>query len=221
MTGPIKILLIDDHQLVRRGLAQLIEQQPGLQVCAEAGTPGEALEALNSAAPDVLVLDISLGEHNGISLIRDLRDQGWRQPILVLSMHGEALYAERVLKAGANGYIMKEKGAGEMISAIKRVAAGNTYLSEAMYTRILAPVVGGKGKSSRAEAPPIHGLTNREFEILEFIGSGVKTSDIAAELNLSVKTVETHRANIKSKLGLKNSIELLQYATEYVQHDSY
>ncbi len=210
-----KILLIDDHGVVRRGLAQLIERQIGMTVCGEVGTPRQALAAIEAQTPDVVVLDISLGDYSGLSLIKDIRCRREDLPILVLSMHDENLYAERVLRNGANGYIMKERAAEEVIAAINKVADGAIYLSQEMSARLLAPT--SRRQSSGFATDARRELTNRELEVLAAIGNGNKTAEIAQTLHISIKTVESHRANIKRKLGLSNAIELLQYATRLHQ----
>lgn len=217
-----KVMLVDDHPVVRHGLAQLVEQQPTLTVCAETGSACEAMTLIEETDPDVIMLDISLGDCNGVSVIKDIRSRFGDIPILVLSMHDETLYAERILRVGGNGYIMKEEAAADVINAIHRVLRGEVHLSEKMTTRLLKPMLGkNRCGDDQCQPSPIHCLSDRELEVFEMIGQGVRTREIARNLHLSVKTIEAHRANIKSKLNLNNSIELLQMATWHVQgsHD--
>ncbi len=212
-----KVIIVDDHPVVRRGLAQLINQEPDLFVCGEAGSAHAALKVVSEEEPDVILLDLSLGDTNGISLIRDIRSQCGDVPILVLSMHEESLYAERVLRAGARGYIMKEEATERVIEAIRRVLRGKIHLSEKMSTRILSRAINGEPSS---DGSAVECLSDRELEVFEMVGHGLQTRDIADKLHVSTKTVETHRANIKRKLKLDNAIELLQYATHWVQSAS-
>jgi len=209
-----RVLIVDDHPVVRRGLSQLITQSPELYVCGEAGTAKQALELMRSATPDIVVLDISLGDTNGISLIRDIKARFGPLPVLVLSMHDEALYAERALRAGAKGYIMKEEATEDLIGAIRRVLRGDIHLSQRMSTRLVSKLVTG---SSGSKGSGIESLTDRELEVFELIGRGLSTRTIAEKLHLSPKTIEAHRTNIKRKLRLDNAIELIQHATQWVQ----
>ncbi len=211
-----RILLVDDHPIVRRGLAQLINYETDLFVCGEAGSAQEALSAIEKLQPQVIVLDLSLGNTNGISLIKDIRNQYGPIPILILSMHDENLYAERALRAGALGYIMKEEATERVIEAVRRVLRGEIHLSEKIATRLLHNLVGGSNTNHNGGSS-IEALSNRELEIFELTGRGMSTRAIADKLNVSIKTVEAHRANIKHKLRLNNSIELLQHATHWVQ----
>jgi DNA-binding NarL/FixJ family response regulator len=213
-TGKAKVLIIDDHPVVRNGLSQLICHEGDLEVCGEAGSASEALKLIPALRPDILLLDISLGETNGISLIKDILSRFGEMNILALSMHDESLYAERALRAGAKGYIMKEEATDKVIGAIRRVLRGEIHLSERMSTRLLHKLVNNSGRSSES---PVHNLSDRELEVFELIGRGMSTRSIADKLSLSIKTIEAHRANLKRKLRLKNSIELLQYATQWVQ----
>ncbi|MHC4606080.1 MAG: response regulator [Planctomycetota bacterium] len=208
-----RIFLVDDHPIVRKGLAGLINAMRGLSVCGEAGTVREALRAIPDAKPDLAVVDLSLKDESGIGLIRDL---GIRHPevrILVVSMHDESLYAERVLKLGAKGYVAKQEATEHLEEALRRVLAGKIYVSEQMSERLVGKAVGA---APGAEDSPLKRLTDRELEVFELIGRGTGTRAIAEKLSLSVKTVETHRANIKEKLGLRDAVELVQYAGRWV-----
>jgi len=209
-----RILIVDDHPIVRSGLAQFISQQQGLAVCGEAGDAHEALLAVRDEKPDVIVLDISLGHANGLSLISDFKAEIGDVPILVLSMHDEFLYAERALRAGARGYIMKDAATEKVIEAIRQIINGEIFLSPEMSRRLLNRLV---QKDIPEGGSTVSALTNRELQIFEMIGMGRKSSEVSKDLHISIKTVEAHRANIKKKLNLKNHIELLQFATHWVQ----
>jgi len=212
-----RILIVDDHPIVRGGLAQFANQQLGLTVCAEAGDAHEALKAARETSPDVVVLDISLGHSSGLALIPELKAISPGLSILVLSMHDEFLYAERALRAGASGYIMKDASTDKVIDAIRHILRGEIYLSPEMSRRLLGRMV---GKTPPSTTSPVSALTDRELQIFEMIGRGRRSVDIAADLHVSIKTVEAHRANIKSKLKLGNHIELLQMATNWIQMPS-
>jgi DNA-binding NarL/FixJ family response regulator len=208
------ILLIDDHPIVRQGLAQLINQESDLQVTSEAATAREALEALEEGAapPDVAIVDISLEDRSGIELIKDLRARHPQLPVLALSMHDEALYAERALRAGAKGYIMKQEATEKVMTAIRKVLAGQIYVSEKMAARLVDQVVDrkpGEGDS------PLSRLSDRELEIFGMIGRGMGTREVANKLSLSIKTIEAHREHIKEKLRLRSGTELMRMAVQY------
>ncbi|HPU56911.1 MAG TPA: response regulator transcription factor, partial [Verrucomicrobiota bacterium] len=203
----------DDHPMMRQGLAQLINNEPDLTVCAEADTAGQALELLNKARPGLWLIDISLPDKNGIELIKDIRAMDPASRILVVSMHDESLYAERILRAGARGYIMKQEGGKKLMEAIRHVLAGNIYVSEKMSGKILEIFSGQRDTGGS----PVARLTDREFEVFQLIGEGKGTRQIAEHLHLSVKTVEVHRANIKEKLGLKTATDLVRYAVRWTE----
>lgn len=211
------VLLVDDHPIVRQGLSQLINQQPDLYVSAEAASGREALEQLQKARPDIAIVDISLEDRSGIELIKDLRAQASGLPILALSMHDEALYAERALRAGAKGYIMKQEATDAVMTAIRRVLEGAVYVSDQMSARLLDQFVNSKPAS---EESPLGRLTDRELEIFSMIGRGIGTREIAGKLLLSVKTVEAHREHIKEKLRLRTGTELMRMAVQYVLESS-
>lgn len=213
-----KVLIVDDHPVVRQGLVRLIELQSDLCVCGEAANAHEALEAIETLKPDVAIVDLSLDKDlGGIELIKDIKTQFSQLPVLVLSMHSESVFAERMLRAGAKGYVMKEEAPETMLTAIRRVSDGKIYLSDNMSTKILSGLVKGQPVTDKL---PAERLTDRELEVLELIGRGLGTSQAAKKLHLSVKTIETHRAHIKEKLQIENASELLQYAIEWVRSKS-
>jgi DNA-binding NarL/FixJ family response regulator len=209
-----RLLIVDDHPMMREGLAQLINHEADLVVCGEAGSANEALDLVEKLKPDLALVDISLPDKRGLELIKDLQALHPELAVLVISMHDESLHAERALRAGARGYIMKQEGGGKMMAAIRQVLAGQVYVSHKMSARILETFSGRRAKVSRS---PIESLTDREFEVFRHIGQGIGTRDIAKRLSLSVKTVEVHRANIKQKLGLKGATELVRHAVRWVE----
>ena len=207
-----KVLIVDDHPMMRQGLAQLIDNEPDLKVVAEADTGGQGLDIVVAQKLDLAVLDISLPDRNGLELIKDIRSVKPELPVLIVSMHDEALYAERVLRAGARGYIMKQEGGNKLLQAIRQVLTGQIYVSEKMSARILETF---SGRISEQSASPVAKLSDREFEVFQLIGQGKGTKEIAQHLNLSVKTVEVHRAKIKEKLGLQTATDLVRYAVRW------
>ncbi|MBD3322136.1 MAG: response regulator [Chitinivibrionales bacterium] len=212
-SGQSKILIIDDHPVVRQGLAQLINQSPGLKVCAEAEGPHDAVQAIEKYRPDLVVLDLSLGKTSGLSLLNVMRSRFGDIRVLVLSVHDEFIYAERVLRQGAKGYIMKKAASETVIEAIHQVLLGNIYVSGRLKDRLIHKMVTG----NISTAAPIDTLTNRELEVYQFIGQGMPTREIADKLHLSIKTIETYQARIKEKLHLSNSRELVLHAMQWVQ----
>lgn len=211
----IRVLIVDDHPIVRQGIAQLINQEADLSACCEAGNAQEALDIIERDMPDILLVDISLGGISGIELVKILKSRHPKIPALVISMHDESLYAERALRAGARGYIMKQEATEKMLAAIRQVTRGDIYLSERMQAKILQRVLG----SDDSGLSPIDLLSDRELEVFRLIGHGFATRHIARELNRSVKTVETHRAHLKDKLGLKNAAELTRYAVQWIEQE--
>ena len=209
-----RVLIVDDHPAVREALALRIGRQPDLEVCGEAADAGEALRLLADARPDVAVVDITLKAGNGIDLIKRVRDRDDRVRVLVWSMHSEALYAERALRAGALGYVNKDQATDRIVEAIRWVLEGKVYLSEAMAERMLQRAVGGAREA--ATRSPVELLADRELEVFRLIGGGLKTVEIAERLHLSVKTVETYRDRIRQKLGLSDGTKLAHYATQWV-----
>ena len=208
------ILIVDDHPMMRQGLAQLINNEPDLSVAWEADNAGQALEVISTQAPDLVIADISLPDKNGLELIKDIHVLRPGVPILVVSMHDETLYAERVLRAGGRGYIMKQQGGKKLMEALRQVLGGQIYVSEKISARILEMFSAGRSKTSES---PMGRLSDREFEVFQLIGEGKGTREIAEKLNLSVKTVEVHRANIKEKLNLKTATDLVRQAVRWVE----
>ncbi|MGN6643003.1 MAG: response regulator [Verrucomicrobiota bacterium] len=209
-----RILVVDDHPMMRQGLAQLINNEPDLTVCGEADTAGEALNLVSSSQPDILIADISLPDKNGLELIKDVHVLCPDILILVVSMHDESLYAERVLRAGGRGYVMKQEGGKKLMQAIRQVLSGQIYVSEKMSAKILEIF---SGRRNQTGSSPVERLSDREFEVFQMIGEGRGTRQIAEHLHLSVKTVEVHRANIKQKLALKTATDLVRYAVRWVE----
>jgi len=212
--GLKQVLVVDDHPIVRHGVVQLINQTHGLEVAAQAGTAAEALELAQKDAFDLAVVDVSLQGVSGLELVKQIRERGIEMPILVMSMHDESFYAERALRAGAQGYVMKQRATAEIATAIERVLGGDLYLSDALSAKLLRRVVDGDDGEEIGAASQ---LSDRELEVLQMLGQGVPTREVADRLNLSVKTIESYRANIKRKLDLKNATELMQYAVKWVQ----
>lgn len=207
-----KVLIVDDHPIVRHGLAQLIDDEEGLNCCGATATPSEALELIPTRKPDLVIVDLSLGDQSGLELVKTIHTEYPALPVLVLSMHEEAYYADRVLRAGAMGFIMKQEPAEQMLSAIHQVLSGKVYLSEAMAASMLTRFVGRK--VARGGTPVDH-LTDRELQVLGLIGKGLGTRQVAERLHLSIKTVENHREHIKAKLKLRTSAELVRYAVRW------
>jgi DNA-binding NarL/FixJ family response regulator len=210
---PRRVLLVDDHPIVRKGLRKLIESDPQLAVCAEAEGVRDAREAIRQQHPDVVVVDLSLKDGDGIELVKDVRAHHPGLPLLVLSMHEESIYAERLLTAGANGYIMKQAASELFIEALHTVLAGRQYVSEAVGAKLQRKV--GSSDSGRHRSP-MESLSNRELQILAMIGGGRSSRQIAESLNLSVKTIEAHRQRIKRKLNLKSGAQLVNLAATWV-----
>lgn len=209
-----RLLIVDDHPFMRAGLAQLIDRQPDMRVAWEAGSPAEALQLLEKELPDLVLSDITMPGRSGAEFIKDLHALRPGLPVLVISMHDESIYAERMLRAGARGYIMKEAGGEALLTAVRQVLAGQIYLSAKLSARLLENLTGGKPRGSNS---PIAKLTDREFEIFQMIGQGRSTHDIAAQLHLSTKTVDVHRANIKGKLGITDGTALVRHAVRWVE----
>jgi DNA-binding NarL/FixJ family response regulator len=206
-----RILIVDDHPLVRTGFAQLIGDCADLEVCGEAGDMAEALRQIDATSHDLAIIDLSLASGSGLDLIERVRSRNKDILMLVASMHDETLYAERVLAAGARGYINKQEAQDSIIRAIRQVLSGKVYLSQQMTDRLLSGMVDSNG-----EKRDIDSLSNRELQVFELIGEGVSSSQIAEQLNLSIKTIETHQAHIKKKLGLGSAHELNQRAIRWV-----
>jgi DNA-binding NarL/FixJ family response regulator len=208
-----RVLIVDDHPMMREGLAQLLQNMEGVENCGEAGNAHEALDQVGKLKPDLVLLDITMPGKSGLELIKDIHSMYPETMILVISMHDESLYAERVLRAGARGYVMKQEGGKKLIAAIEQVISGGIFVSEKMASRIVELFSAGRND---ANTSPIERLTDREFEVFQLIGKGSDIHEIADQLHLSVKTVEVHRANIKQKLKLKSVPDLLRFAVRWV-----
>jgi DNA-binding NarL/FixJ family response regulator len=206
-----RVLIVDDHPIVRQGLRRMIESEPDLVVCGDVQSEREARTAIRALAPDVVIVDISLVQGDGLELVRDVHAQQPELPMLVLSMHDELIYAERLLAAGASGYIMKQAASDQLLVALRQVLAGGTYLSESLASNLGRT----EGLSGSGGADPIDRLSNRELQVLSLIGRGLSSREAAEALGLSVKTVETHRQSLKRKLNLATNAQLLQYAINW------
>ncbi len=209
-----RLMIVDDHPIMRSGLSQLIGDEDDLEVCGEAGGVNEALKVLEEVNPDLAIVDISLKDGNGIELIEQIRTRNSTVRILVSSMHDEYLYTDRALRAGAQGYINKQEATEKIVEAIRQVLGGKIYLSGHMAERMLHHMV-GLGQTTPAQAS-IDSLSNRELEVFEMIGKGNATRQIAENLHLSVKTIESHRENIKKKLMLQTNQELVRRSVQWV-----
>jgi DNA-binding NarL/FixJ family response regulator len=209
-----RVLIVDDHPAVREALALRIDRQNDLEVCGEAGDLGDALRLLAETRPDVAVVDITLKSGDGIDLIKRIKDRNKHVRILVWSMHSESLYAERALRAGALGYVNKDQATNTIVEAIRRVLTGKVYLSDAVAERLLHRAVGSEREEMSRS--PLDVLADRELEVFRLIGQGIKTAEIAAQLHLSVKTIETYRDRIRKKLDLKDGAEMARRATQWV-----
>jgi DNA-binding NarL/FixJ family response regulator len=211
-----RILLVDDHAVVRFGIAQLINRQNDLMVCGEEEEAARALDAIGRLKPDLVIADISLKESSGLELMRNIKAQYPKLPVLVVSVHDETIYAEVAFRAGALGYLMKEEALDKVIAAIRRVLGGGIYVSDALATKMLQQQIRGQ---TDATVSPVKGLSDRELEVFQMIGQWKGTRQIADELHLSVKTIEYYREQIKKKLNLKSAVELTHYATAWVQKE--
>ena len=212
-----RILLVDDHAVVRFGIAQLINREPDLMVCGEEEDSSQALRAIEKLKPDLVVTDISLKDSSGLELMRNIKVQFSKLPVLMVSTHDESVYAELVFRAGALGYLMKKEALEQVIPAIRRVLGGAIYVSDAQATRMLEQQIRGK---TDLQDSPVKALSDRELEVFQMIGQWKKTSEIAAELHLSIKTIEYYREQIKRKLNLKSAAELTQHATAWVARET-
>jgi DNA-binding NarL/FixJ family response regulator len=213
----LKVFVVDDHPIVRQGLAQLINREPDLTVCGEAQEAASALHSISIEKPDILIVDISLVGPDGLELVKNIRLRYPSLPVLILSMHDESIYAERALRAGANGYIMKHEAAERVLGAVRQVLNHEVYVSERVASRLLHHYING---SPTAGQSPLADLSDRELEVFRLIGEGHSTRAIAEELHLSIKTVESYQAHIKEKLSLKNGRELVQHAIQWAMKES-
>jgi DNA-binding NarL/FixJ family response regulator len=214
-TGKARVVIVDDHPIMRMGLSQLLQSSGKVEVCGEAGSVGEAIQLMQAMPPvDLFVIDISLPDRSGLELIRDLKimDPGIRS--LVVSSHDERVYAERVLRAGGRGYIMKDRAPEQLIAAVEQVLAGGIFLSPAMTSRMMETLSGTKA------ATPIAGLTDRELEVFRAIGEGKSSREISGALGISIRTIDAHRTHIKEKLGLRDAAELSYEAIRWRESQS-
>ncbi len=209
-----RIFILDDHPITRSGLAQLIENEPDMMVCGEAENAQQAMTRLKPPLPDLILCDITMPGKNGLEFIKDLKALHPEATVLVMSMHDESLYAERVLRVGGSGYIMKNVGGEEVLAGIRQVLSGKNYLSQNMSDTLLNEIVLGRTNRNRKDIQ-LNLLTDREFEVFALLGQGLSARDIGARLHISPKTVETHRMNIKAKFGLKNGTELVKHAVRW------
>src|SRR6266496_268917 len=212
-----RILLVDDHAVVRYGMAQLINRERDLTVCGEEEEASKALSAISSLNPDLVIADISLKDSSGLELMRNIKAQYPKLPFLVVSVHDESIYAEIAFRAGALGYLMKEEALEKILTAIRRVLGGAIYVSDRLAAKMLQQQVRGQNDINES---PVKGLSDRELEVFQLIGQWKKTRDIAEELHLSIKTIEYYREQIKRKLNLNSASELTHYATAWVQREN-
>lgn len=211
------VFLVDDHPLVRQGLAQIINHETDMEVIGEAEDASHALHLIETKQPDLVIVDISLRGNNGLELIKNIKAVLPNLPILVFSMHDECVYAQRALRAGARAYVMKQESADKILLAIRRIIGGDIYVSHRVADQVLQQLVNGKTTGTES---PIDRLSDRELEVIQLIGKGLSTREIASSLNLSVKTIESHRAHIKEKLNLRNATELVQFSVQWVEQEN-
>jgi DNA-binding NarL/FixJ family response regulator len=207
-----RLLVVDDHPMTRYGIVRLIEQQPDLVVCGEAENASRALAAIRDLKPQVVLADLTMPGGEGLEFVKDMRSLHPEIAVLVVSMHDEALYAERALRAGARGYIMKNEGGEKLVEAIRQVLQGKTYVSENMSGKVLEIF---SGRRRRADDTTIGKLTDRQFEVFRLLGQGMTTREIGQQLRLGTKTVETHRLHVREKLGLRSGPALIKYAVRW------
>jgi DNA-binding NarL/FixJ family response regulator len=209
----INILIVDDHPIVRQGLTELVNHEADLVVCGQAEDAHQAMKAIKELKPDMAIIDISLEKTSGMELIKDISAQYPNLPTLALSMHDESLYAERALRAGARGYVMKAEATEKVIIAIRKILSGEIYISDKMAAKMMHKLV---GSNTEIHTSPVERLSDRELEVFQLIGKGFGTRQISERLYLSIKTIETYRAHIKEKMNLADAAELLQYAIQWV-----
>jgi len=214
MSRKAKVMIVEDHPIFRKGLAQLINEEKDMEICGEAEDVIEARRILGREKPDMMIVDLTLKGVSGLELIKDVHERLPGIPVLVLSMHDESIYAERVLRAGAKGYIMKQEMTNKVIVAIRQVLAGKMFFSESVVESFLGMMT---GKPSASSHNPIDTLSDRELEVFTLIGKGIGRQEIGDKLNVSIKTVGTYREKIKVKLGIKSSPELVRRAVEWIQ----
>lgn len=211
--GKRRVLIVDDHTVLREGLTLVINAQPDLVVCGEAGNVAGGLQAVTATEPDIALIDLSLTGGSGLELVKDLKANQPNLPTLVLSLHDEALYAERALRAGARGYIMKRAATTELLAAIRKVLEGEVYLSETMGSVVVSQTLGDRETSTSGD--PLEQLSDRELEVFQLLGEGHSTREIAEQLGLSIKTISCYRQNIQTKLQLKDAAGLVQRAIHW------
>lgn len=209
-----RVLIVDDHAILREGLGRVISEESDLTVCGAVESPQQALQALATLKPEIAIVDVTLEHASGLQLLKDIKIRHPRLPVLVLSMHDESLYADRCLRAGAKGYIMKHESSQTLLHAIRQVLAGEIYVSETVARQMVQTVASGKSGNSDL---PLQRLSDRELEVIGLLGRGLRPRAVAKELHLSVKTIEYHRENIKRKLHLKTADQLVQQAIQFAQ----
>ncbi len=208
-----RIYIVDDHPLVRQGLTQIVANEADMEICGEAEDSPAAIRGVGEANPDAIIVDISLKGANGLELIKNLKAIHEDIPILVFSMHDETIYAQRALRAGAKAYVMKKESPSKVVDAIRKIIQGEIYVSPSVADQVLHQIVNGPGNVSTS---PVDRLTDRELEVVQLIGRGLSSREIAESLHLSVKTIESHRAHVKEKLSLRNATELVQFSVQWV-----
>jgi DNA-binding NarL/FixJ family response regulator len=215
--SPKQIHIVDDHPMIREGISQWIQNEPDFEVACESETAAQALEAIVAHPPDLVLADITLPGRSGLELIKDIHAIQPDLPVLVVSMHEESLYAERALRAGARGYIMKHESGTKLVEAVRRVLDGHVYVSDRTSERVLGLLSGRPNLSAR---PGIERLSDREFDVFQLLGQGLSAHDIGRRLHLCAKTIDAHRANIKRKLSIKTTSELISYAARWIAHQT-
>ncbi len=212
----IQIVIVDDHPIMRQGVKLLLENEPDLQVCGEAEKASDAIQVIEQTQPELVIIDLTLAQGSGLELIKDLTSRFPEILSLALSMHDENLFAERVIKAGAKGYVMKQEGGEKLLTAVRKALAGQIYVSDAVAARLIQNLSQPKSKTKSGRSQ-LESLTDREFEVFQWTGEGKSSRDIAESLNLSVKTVEAHRSNIRRKLDIKDATALVRFAVRWVE----
>lgn len=212
-----KVLIVDDHPLFRLGLVELLARQEDMEVCGEAANSAAALEVMRASDPDLVIVDVSLPGANGIDLTKRIKAEKPGLPVLIVSIHDGTLYPLRALRAGASGYVIKRAAVSEVVGAVRHVLTGQIYLAAELAERLILKSIGHDGAHANS---PVDPLSDRELEVMELVGRGFSTRDIAGRLNLSVKTVESHRAHIKEKLGCKDGAEMVRFAMDWTSHQN-